>query len=362
MSASSLPVSCVDLFCGAGGLTHGLMKEGIDVTAGIDIDPACKYPYEQNNGAAKFLQQDVEKLTVEDLAAFYPDHNFKLLAGCAPCQPFSTYSQGRDTTGDKKWGLLKSFARLVKKVDPDLVTMENVPQLPQHEVFEKFLAAFKNYYVWYGVVDCRRYGIPQGRRRLVFLASKFGPISLIEPTHVKDSFVTVSDTIQRLPKLRAGEANEEDRLHVAAGLSDLNIRRIRQSKPGGTWQDWDRDLVASCHKKKAGKTFGSVYGRMRWDEPAPTMTTLCYGFGNGRFGHPEQDRALSLREAALFQTFPHDYQFVPNGAPVHFKTVGRLIGNAVPVRLGEVIAQSIRQHLAEWDLLPNAQETATTAN
>lgn len=327
------------------------MKEGIKVTAGIDIDPACKHPYEQNNGKAKFVQKDVEKLTVDELAAFYPGKGYKLLAGCAPCQPFSTYTKGRDTSGDKKWGLLKSFAKLVKKIDPELVTMENVPQLPQHEVFDKFLSAFKDYYLWYDLVDCQSYGIPQRRKRLVFLASKFGPISLIEPTHSKGGYVTVADAIRSLPKLAAGEASREDPLHMSASMADINLRRIRQSKPGGTWRDWDKDLVAACHRKDSGQTFGAVYGRMRWEEPAPTMTTLCYGFGNGRFGHPEQDRAISLREAALFQTFPRDYSFVPAGDPIHFKTVGRLIGNAVPVRLGEVIAQSIRKHLKEQDLI-----------
>lgn len=130
-------------------------------------------------------------------------------------------------------------------------------------------------------------------------------------------------------------------------MSELNLKRIRQSRPGGSWEDWDKDLVAECNRRESGKSFGSVYGRMRWDQPAPTMTTLCYGFGNGRFGHPEQDRAISLREAALFQTFPKNYRFVAKGENVKFNVIGRLIGNAVPVRLGEVIAMSIKKHLEQ---------------
>lgn len=347
---ASLPVACVDLFCGAGGLTHGLKRRGIHVKAGIDVDPACRFPYEHNNSGAKFLERDVEQLTASDITRHYPKSMFSLLAGCAPCQPFSTYSKGRDTSTDAKWGLLRSFGRIVADTQPDLVTMENVPQLPAHSVFSEFVKAFKGYETWFSVVNCQQYGVPQRRRRLVFLASRLGPIELIAPTHLKKP-VNVADVIQGLPPLAAGERDPKDFLHVAANLTDLNLERIRQSRPGGTWSDWDEDLVANCHKEKSGRSFGSVYGRMRWESPAPTMTTLCYGFGNGRFGHPEQDRAISLREAAMFQTFPKGYQFTAKKDPIHFKTVGRLIGNAVPVRLGEVIGMSIRKHLKDLMLI-----------
>lgn len=341
---NTLPVACIDLFCGAGGLTHGLLKRGIDVRAGVDLDPACRFAYETNNEGVAFLERDIESLSPSEIADLFPNDQFRLLAGCAPCQPFSTYAKGRDTSTDAKWHLLRSFADLVRRVQPELVTMENVPQLPKHSIFAEFLAGFDGYHTWFKVVDCEDYGIPQRRRRLVFLASKLGPISLISPTHA-DNHPSVHETIGFLPRIRAGESSAADPLHSAAGLSDINIRRIRQSKPGGTWADWDEDLIAECHQRESGKTFGSVYGRMSWHEPAPTMTTLCYGFGNGRFGHPEQDRAISLREAALFQTFPKKYKFIPDGEDLNFRVVGRLIGNAVPVRLGEVIAMSIRKHL-----------------
>lgn len=347
----SLPVTCVDLFCGAGGLTHGLLKKGIQVKAGVDVDAACRFSYEANNSGAVFLERDVESLTSEDLADYFPKENYSLLAGCAPCQPFSTYNKGKDTTQDAKWKLLRSFASLVRKLKPDLVTMENVPKLPKHVIFDEFLEAFEGYHTWFEVVECENYGIPQRRRRLVFLASKLGPISLIPPTHKKH--LTVADTIRFLPEIKAGEMHRNDPLHASAGLSEINLNRIRQSKPGGSWQDWDENLVAECHRRDSGKSFRSVYGRMRWDDPAPTMTTLCYGFGNGRFGHPEQDRAISLREAALLQTFPETYQFMPKNEGVNFKVIGRLIGNAVPVRLGEVIAMSIADHLDQVNQAKN---------
>jgi len=125
----------------------------------------------------------------------------------------------------------------------------------------------------------------------------------------------------------------------------VNVRRIAASKPGGTWHDWDKELVTACHKEKTGKGYVAVYGRMEWDQPAPTITTQFYGFGNGRFGHPEQDRGLSLREGALLQSFPAQYKFVAPGERVQFKAVGRLIGNAVPVRLARVIAHTVRKHI-----------------
>lgn len=145
--------------------------------------------------------------------------------------------------------------------------------------------------------------------------------------------------------IKAGERDPQDELHTASSLSPLNLSRIRVSRPGGTWRDWPEELQASCHRKDTGATYPSVYGRMEWDRPAPTITTQCFGYGNGRFGHPEQDRAISLREAAMLQTFPESYAFAPPGAPIKFNKMGRLIGNAVPVRLGEVIARSLVGHV-----------------
>ncbi|MEK7357168.1 MAG: DNA cytosine methyltransferase, partial [Bdellovibrionota bacterium] len=123
--------------------------------------------------------------------------------------------------------------------------------------------------------------------------------------------------------------------------------RIQHSKPGGSWRDWPDELIAKCHRKKKGRTYPSVYGRMKWDAPSPTITTQFYGFGNGRFGHPEQNRAISLREGSILQTFPRDYVFVKPGDEYRFKVIGRLIGNAVPVRLGEVIGNTIKLHLSQ---------------
>lgn len=338
-----LKIDAVDLFCGAGGLTAGLREAGIRVRAGFDIDASCEYAYTRNNGAV-FFGKNVEDVTAEEIERCYTPGSIKLLAGCAPCQPFSSYNQGRDTTTDRKWPLLYAFQRLIREVQPELVTMENVPDVTKHQVYHDFVASLQDHYeIWSGTVACADYGLPQRRKRHVLLASKLGKIKLIDPTHANDH-VTVRKKIAHFPAIAAGECHPSDPMHRSASLTPINLERIQQSVEGGTWKDWRPDLRAKCHQKDSGKTYPSVYGRMSWDKPSPTMTTLCYGFGNGRFGHPTQDRGISLREAATLQSFPENYEFMP-AEKITFKAVGRMIGNAVPVRLGEVIGESLYLHV-----------------
>ena len=348
-------VAAIDLFCGAGGLTHGLISEGVPVVAGIDVEPACRHPFETNN-ATRFIKEDVACLTAPAVDDLFGAAEIRILAGCAPCQPFSTYAQRYETKGSARWGLLYQFARLVEDTKADLVTMENVPTVAKHEVFGDFLAALKklHYHVWHGVVDCVHFGLPQGRRRMVLLASRLGPIELADRTHERP--LSVRDAIGALPPISAGVASPEDPLHTASKLSALNLERIRASRPGGTWRDWPEHLIADCHRRETGRTYPGVYGRMVWDQPAPTLTTQFFGFGNGRYGHPEQDRGLSLREGAILQGFPESYAFVPEGEPIHFKALGRMIGNAVPVTLGKVVGRSITKHLG---IVSNADEQTT---
>lgn len=341
--------SVIDLFCGAGGLSHGFKLEGFDVVAGVDIDEKCRFPFERNNHAP-FLLEDVATIDATALNARFSPGLPRILVGCAPCQPFSKYSQGRE---DGRWQLLEHFSRLICEMRPDVVSMENVPRLQKFKgsmVFDAFVRALRNndYFVDWKVAYCPDYGIPQSRSRLVLLASRYGPPGVPTSTHTSDRYPTVRHTISELPPISAGETDEEDPLHRCSALSPANKKRMLASRPGGSWRDWSEDLVTDCHRKPTGKGYSSVYGRMNWDEPAPTMTTQFFGFGNGRFGHPEQDRAISLREGALIQTFPPDYAFVPEGSRVEMKTIGRLIGNAVPVDLGRAIARRIRSHLDEY--------------
>ena len=354
----SKPLAAVDLFCGAGGLTKGLESAGIDVKLGIDIDPACAFPFEHNT-KARFLLKSIEKVRPADIKRAFGAAKLKLLAGCAPCQPFSKYRLGKSDHTDRRWRLLAEFQRLILATKPNLVTMENVPRLAEERIFKRFVASLKaaRFNVWYGIVNCADYGVPQERERLVLLASRLGPISLIPPTHTPDRYKTVRQMIATLPPLAANAIDPEDPLHQSSGLSKTNLKRIKASRPGGTWRDWSPGLVAKCHRKKSGKTYPSVYGRMCWDQPSPTLTTQFYGFGNGRFGHPGQHRALSLREGAILQSFPKTYRFVKRGEPIYRKRVGMLIGNAVPVKLGAAIGRSVRNHVHEFSL----QERKKTA-
>lgn len=344
-------IGVVDLFCGVGGLSHGLKQGGLNIIAGFDIDKTCEYAYTHNNGA-QFFDTDISKVTKEQVLSLFGDSKIKVLAGCAPCQPFSSYAFKNKKKDPNKYDLLYQFGRLVEEVQPDIVTMENVPQIASFSlknVLQDFVDLLENnhYHCSVKVVYCPDYGIPQTRKRLVLLASKFGDIKLISPTHSKDNYVTVKDVIGDLPPLEAGETSDTDPLHRAKSLSPLNMQRIMHTPYGGSWKDWPKELMLECHKSQNGSSFGSVYGRMRWEKPAPTMTTQCTGLGNGRFGHPEQNRAITAREAALIQTFPQEYKFFADEEHVSIVKASRYIGNAVPPQLGFVIAQSIIRHIEE---------------
>lgn len=340
-------IEAVDLFCGAGGLSYGLEKAKIKVKAGIDFEPSCAYPFEKNIPKAKFFQYDIGQLSAEIVAEQYKVGSVRLLAGCAPCQPFSTLRNGTNREGSDKWPLLNHFARLVQSVQPELVTMENVPTLKSQSIFEGFVQTLKNegYFVSFSIVNASDYGVAQRRKRLVLLASKFGEISLLSPQELGIKKKTVREAIGNLPKLQAGQVCGSDPLHRARSMTPINLQRIQLSKPGGTWRDWPESLRAACHRKESGASFSGVYARMEWDKPSPTITTQSTNFGTGRFGHPEQHRALSLREMAILQSFPADYEFMEKDSAAGFLTVGKLIGNAVPVDLGYAIGETFRHHM-----------------
>jgi DNA (cytosine-5)-methyltransferase 1 len=342
-------IKAVDLFCGAGGLTAGLRQSGISVTLGIDIDPACEFPYEANNPGSRYLLDDVAAIKPELIKKAWKGADVKVLAGCAPCQPFSTYTQGKKHRPGGQWSLLKSFGNLINQSRPHIVTMENVGSLVRHKIFRQFCDVLLDceYELVWDVLDCHHYGVPQARKRLVLIASLLGRPNLPRKSN-SNHRSTVRDCIQSMPFLEAGKTHPDDRLHVCSRLTPLNMKRMKVSTPGGSWRDWPKNLIAPCHNKKTGKTYPAVYGRMEWDRPAPTITGQCYGFGNGRFGHPEQDRAISLREAALLQSFPADYVFVPEDKPVRFTEVGLMIGNAVPPKLAAAVGRAIVGHVSRF--------------
>ncbi len=327
----------VDLFCGVGALSHGLKLAGCKILAGYDTDERCKFAFETNNGG-KFYRRDVGRMSAYEIMGQYSGNAPMVLAGCAPCQPFSTYKQRY--AEDPQWGLVTKFAELAAEVQPDFVTMENVPALKRYKegaVFREFKAILNEagYPIRTTIAKCELFGVPQNRRRLVVVAAHERKIGRLMPAD--NVGMTVRKAIEHLPPITAGDVHPDDNLHVASSLSETNMKRMIAAKPGGTWKDWPEELRAACHRRETGKTYPGVYARMEWDKPSPTMTTQCFGFGNGRFGHPDQNRAISLREAALLQSFPETYQFLPGGEPPLMKEVGRWIGNAVPVDLGRAI-------------------------
>ena len=341
-------VSVVDLFCGAGGLSHGFRQVGFTIAAGIDLDDHCRYAFETNNHT-QFHCRDVTELDAEELETYFQPGTRRVLIGCAPCQPYSLYSR-KYRRDDPKWHLLLDFARLAADLKPDIVSMENVPQLltfRQGRPFHDFVDCLEKagYCIAFGKLYGPAYGLPQQRTRLVLIASRLGPVTWPAPTHVPETYPTVDGAIGQLAPIPAGGVDSMDRLHRARSLSPLNLERIRASRPGGTWGDWPEHLLAPCHRRRTGRSFYAVYGRMQGDRPAPTLTTQFSCYGSGRFGHPSQDRALSLREGALLQGFAPDYEFVPPDIEIGFERLGRMIGNAVPIAMARAIARSIKEHL-----------------
>jgi DNA (cytosine-5)-methyltransferase 1 len=342
-------IQVVDIFCGVGGLTHGLEKAGLTVLRGIDFDETCQYAYEHNN-KSRFIHSDIKDVLPSTINDLFDKDTIRVLAGCAPCQPFSSYTRKyKIDENDSRWKLLNYFKEIVLHVQPEIVTVENVPRLSKEKIFFDFIAILSSlkYSISWKIVRCADYGVPQSRRRLVLLASRLGDIDLIPPTHKPTQYVHVDKVISQLPIIEAGETDSYDLLHKSASLTKINLQRIKQSVPGGSWHDWDKKLKLKCHKKKSGSTYVSIYGRMSWGKLAPTITTEFYNIGTGRFGHPEQDRGLSLREGALLQTFPAKYKFNDTKTPSAFSVTARHIGNAVPVRLGYVIGKSIIEHLGK---------------
>ncbi|MFC4640032.1 DNA cytosine methyltransferase [Deinococcus hohokamensis] len=340
-----------DIFCGIGGLSHGFVLEGFDVVFGADNDLTCKYAYEANNDAA-FIHSDVRKISSKSLPETFIDSDVKILVGCAPCQPFSNHTlkiKIIDKESDDRWDLLLHFLRIARELRPSIISMENVPQLKKHDIYKRFISNLRDlgYFVSERIVFCPDYGVPQKRSRLVVLASIFGEIDIISPTHSESEYVTVRDAIGSLPEISAGKFDKNDPLHRTNNLSEINLQRIRYSEPGGTWRDWPAELKLNCHVRDSGRGYPAVYGRMSWDDVSPTITTQFYNYGSGRFGHPVQDRALSIREGAILQGFPTNYKFAPENSNYSINHLARHIGNAVPVGLSVAIARSISRHLTK---------------
>jgi DNA (cytosine-5)-methyltransferase 1 len=339
-------VAVVDFFSGAGGTSVGFRNAGMSIVAGIDNDADAAATYRANFPEARFFERDIREISGVEIAAVIPPNHATLFSGCAPCQPFSKQNRSRHDSDPRRF-LLSEFQRFVTELLPDFVVVENVPgmqKVGKGGPLDDFIKALKKsgYSVDCGILSAANYGVPQRRRRLVLMAAKGMPIQLPAATHGEGllKFSTVRDWAAGLPPISAGETDPNDPDHAAMALSPLNLKRILATAEGKGRESWGEDLLLTCHQEHAGHS--DVYGRLAWDKPAAAMTTRCLSYSNGRYGHPEEARAISLREAACLQTFPRDFKF--SGL---ITSKGRQVGNAVPPLLAQRIAEKILKSAAD---------------
>jgi DNA (cytosine-5)-methyltransferase 1 len=339
-------LKAVDFFCGAGGVTRGFTDAGITVLGGIDIDIACKDTYEKNNSGSVFLNRDISKYSPQELQQdlnINPAQDDLVFVGCSPCQYYTTVNTTKDKSVETRL-LLVDFQRFVDYFKPAYIFIENVPGLERKQ--DSPLGEFKgflknnNYEFDDGVINAKYFGVPQNRRRYILIASRITD-KINFPKEDKRSLKTVSDAISDetiFPAIPAGYKDVTDFIHTASGIEEINLKRLQNtSKNGGSRKDWadNPDLQLECYKKHDGHSDG--YGRMSWDRVSPTITTKFHSISNGRYGHPEQNRAISLREGACLQSFPLGYKFYSKS----LGTIAKMIGNAVPPEMAKRIALQI---------------------
>ena len=336
----------IDFFCGAGGMSQGMKMAGIKVVAGIDMDKNCQKTYEANHPESKFFLKDIKTLPrtfLEKKCRIKRNDSSLIFIGCSPCQYWSILNTSRKSSVGTK-GLLDDFWRFVSYYNPGYVVIENVPGIKRNRSesgLDRFCEKLKKkgHKIQEDVINAQYYGVPQSRRRFVLIASRVKQ-SIKLPTPKSESIL--QDFIGKhngFPVLRSGHRDENNFMDTVAELSEKNLQRLKATpKNGGTRKAWkdNPDLQIEAYKGK-DDFFRDVYGRLRWECPAATITTRFNGISNGRFAHPEENRGLSLREGATLQTFENDYVFESESAT----TVAKLIGNAVPPQLAYRIAKSI---------------------
>ena len=348
-------LTAVDVFAGGGGLTVGLKRAGFQVVGAVEIEPHAFATYKSNHPEVRAFKQDVRTMSGDSLRALAPSGTIDLLAGCPPCQGFCSLTS-KYRRVDPRNSLVREMGRLVKEAQPLAVMMENVAGLRDKgkRLFREFvrLLSALGYVCEYDVLQAADYGVPQSRRRLVLLAGKGFRINLPEPTHSRNGqqgrhpWVTVASVIADMPEpvtleeSRTHGGPQAFDWHVVRTLSRENRRRVKAAKPGRHWRSIPKRLRPECHQDR-DTGFSNVYGRMSWDQVSPTITAGFTTLSKGRFGHPEKNRTISVREAALLQTFPEDYVF---DTP-YMEYVCNVIGNALPCDFAEVIARQCTRAL-----------------
>lgn len=340
-------IKVFDFFSGCGGTSLGFQNFGFEIIGALDFDKDSAETFRRNFPNAAFIEEDIRKVRPEDLSKIISKKRSTplLFCGCAPCQPFS--GQRRQIKdNDARKTLLSEFQKFVEFWKPDYIFLENVPGLQNINksdgAFKKFTDGLDKmgYNFNTSIVKASDIGVPQVRKRFILTAAlgnrKIKPISSIVTKYQK-SAPSVKDTIGDLPRIAAGETHPTIANHTSAKLSPKNILRIQNTPEGGDRRNWPESLTAGCHKNYKGHT--DVYGRMKWNAPSSTLTTKCTSYSNGRFGHPEQDRAISVREAARLQTFPDSFIFYGS-----LLSCARQVGNAVPPLMAQRISESFIQN------------------
>jgi len=345
-------LKAVDFFCSGGGMSYGIQESGIKILAGIDVDINCKETYIANIKGAEFIHADVFELKENDLENqlnLKKDDDELVLIGCSPCQFWSIINTDKTKSKESK-NLLIEFSRFVKYFNPGYVVVENVPGVlrkKEESGLEKFIFWLENnnYKVHFDVHNVSDYGVPQNRKRFTLIANRVSD-KVLKPTKLIGNKLTVRDVIGEhngFPKIKAGHKDDTNFNHSVPKLSEVNLKRLKKvKKDGGNRLGFanDAELQLKCFIGK-DNSFKDTFGRLWWDKPSPTITTKFFSVSNGRFVHPEEHRALSLREGAVLQSFPKNYKFEGSSTA----TIARIIGNAVPPEYARKIGQAIYKSL-----------------
>ena len=352
-----MTLDAIDIFAGGGGLTVGLKRAGFNVVAAVELEQHAFTTYTANHPEVRALHQDVSTIAGSDLHNLCSGDTLDLLAGCPPCQGFTSLT-AKYKTEDPRNILIFEMSRLAKDIRPRAIMMENVPGLASKgkDLYVDLKRRLRKlgYLLTEGVLEVADYGVPQFRRRLVLLGGLGFEIELPKPTHDKESlsglapWKTVKDTIGdmnepvTLDDARKTGGVERSNWHVVRTLSPNNTKRIQVARAGASWTTIPESLRPECHRN-GYRGFSNVYGRMEWDSPSPTITGGCTTLSKGRFGHPVDNRTISVREAALLQTFPDDYLF---DTP-YMEYVCNIIGNALPCVFAEAVSKQCSDALTE---------------